>query len=115
MYKMNEIISKFLLGGDITVPEIHLSQPAFTYSGCRSFTKKSKWTNKKESKKQAGDSRYIYQNESDQDCLQPDMAYESFEDLQRRTVFDKVWRIKAFKIAKTLKYYGYQCGLIEDE
>ena len=41
MYKMNKIISKFLLGGDITVPEIHLSQPAFTCSGCRSFTKKS--------------------------------------------------------------------------
>ena len=41
MYKMNKIISKFLLDGDITVPEIHLSQPAFTCSGCRSFTKKS--------------------------------------------------------------------------
>ena len=36
---MNEIVNKFLLVGDKFMPEIHLKQPGFTYSGCGSFTK----------------------------------------------------------------------------
>ena len=36
---MNEIISKVLLAGDKFVPEMHLSQPGFTYSACEPFTK----------------------------------------------------------------------------
>ena len=36
---MNEIISNFLLTGDKFMPEMHLRQPGFTYSTCRSFTK----------------------------------------------------------------------------
>ena len=36
---MNEIVNKFLLAGDKFIPEIHLRQPGFTYSACRSFTK----------------------------------------------------------------------------
>ena len=31
--------------------------------------------------KEAGDSRYIYQNELDKVCFQHDMAYEDFKDL----------------------------------
>ena len=36
---MNEIINRFLLAGDKFMPEMHLKQPGFTYSVCRSFTK----------------------------------------------------------------------------
>ena len=36
---MNEIVNKFLLAGDRFMPEMHLRQPGFTYSGCGSFTK----------------------------------------------------------------------------
>ena len=36
---MNEIISKVLLAGDKFVPEMHLSQPGFTYNACEPFTK----------------------------------------------------------------------------
>ena len=36
---MNEIINKFLLGGDKFMPEMHLKQPGFTYSACGPFTK----------------------------------------------------------------------------
>ena len=36
---MNEIINKFLLVGDIFMPEIHLRQPEFTYSTWGPFTK----------------------------------------------------------------------------
>ena len=41
-YKMNEIVSKFLLGGDKFMPKMHLKQPGFTYSACRPFTKTKK-------------------------------------------------------------------------
>ena len=39
MYKMNEIVSKFLLAGDKFVPEIYFGQPGLTCSACGPFTK----------------------------------------------------------------------------
>ena len=36
------------------------------------------------------------------------MAYGDFKDLKRRTASDKVLTDKAFNIAKSSKYYGYQ-------
>ena len=36
------------------------------------------------------------------------MAYEDFKDLTRRTAADKVLRDKAFNIAKSPRYDGYQ-------
>ena len=39
------------------------------------------------------------------------MAYENFKDLAKRTASDKVLRDKAFKIANTPKYDGYQRSL----
>ena len=36
--KMNEIVNKFLLAGDKSMPEKHLKQPGFTYSACGPFT-----------------------------------------------------------------------------
>ena len=56
---------------------------------------------------------YIYQNELDKVCFQHDMAYGDFQDLTRRTAFDKILRDKAFNIAKYPKYDGYRRGLIK--
>ena len=39
LYKINDVINKFLLAGDKFIPEMHLRQPQFTYSACGSFTK----------------------------------------------------------------------------
>ena len=39
LYKMNEIVNKFLLAGDKFMPEMHLKQPVFTYSAYGPFTK----------------------------------------------------------------------------
>ena len=39
------------------------------------------------------------------------MAYEDFKDLTKRTAADKVFRDKAFHIAKNPKYDGYKRGL----
>ena len=40
------------------------------------------------------------------------MAYGDFKDLKRRTFSHKVLRDKAFNIAKSPKYDGYQRGLV---
>ena len=39
VYKMNEIVNKFLLAGDKFIPEMHLKQPGFTYSAWSQFPK----------------------------------------------------------------------------
>ena len=36
---MNDIINKFLLAGDKSIPEMHLRRPGFTYNACVPFTK----------------------------------------------------------------------------
>ena len=61
--------------------------------------------------KETEDSRYIYRNELDKVCFQHNMADEDFKDLSRRTASDKVFRDKAFNIAKNSKYDGCQKGL----
>ena len=105
---MNNIINKFLLAGDKSMPEMHLRQPGFTYSACGPFTKNKEIIQRF---KQTGDSRYIYKNELDKACCQHDMAYGDFKDLEKRTASDKFLGDKAFNIAKNLKYDGYQRGL----
>ena len=102
---MNDIINKFLLVGDIFMPEMHLRQPGFTYTACGPFTKTKERIQKF---KQTGDSRYIYRNELDKVCFQHDMAYGDFKDLKRRTAGHNVLRDKAFNIVKNHKYDGYQ-------
>ena len=87
------------------MPEIHLKQPGFTYSACKPFTKNKERIQKF---KEARDTNYIYKNELDKACFQHDMADGDYKDLARRTVSDKVLRDKAFNIAKTPKYDGYQ-------
>ena len=107
-YKMNEIINKFLLAGDIFMPEMHLKQPGFTYSACGPFRKNKESIQKF---RETGDTNYIYKNELDKACSQHDMAYGDFKDLVRRTAPYKIERDKAFNIAENPKYYGYQRGL----
>ena len=78
--------------------EMHLRQPGFTYSAaCEPFTKSKERMQKF---KEAGDSRYIYQNELDKGCFQHDMAYGDFKDLPRRTASGEILCNKALNIAK---------------
>ena len=78
---MNDIINKFLLAGNKSIPEMHLRQPGFTYSACGPFTKNKERIQKL---KKTGDSRYIYKNELDKASFQHDMAYGDFKDLTKR-------------------------------
>ena len=104
---MNETENKFLLVGNKFMPEIHLTQPGFTYNACGLFTK-----NKERIEKfmQTRNTDFINKNKLDQACFQYDMAYRKSKDLARRTQSDKVLRDKAFKIGSDPKY-GYQRGL----
>ena len=105
---MNDIINKFLITGDTFMPEMHLKQPAFTYSASGPFTMNKEQIN---FFKETGDSGYIYQNELDKTYFQHDMSYGNFKDSNRRIAVDKVSCYKAFNIAKDLKCDEYQRGL----
>ena len=105
---MNNTINKLLLAGDKFMPELHLRQRKFTYSGCGPFTKHEQRIQKF---KKTGDTNYIYKNELDKACFAHDAAYSDSKDLIKRTVADKILKNKAFNIAKDPKYDGYQKGL----
>ena len=59
---MNEIVNTFLLAGDKFIPEMHLKQLGFTYSGCGPFTKTKE---RIEKFMQTGSTNFIYKNELD--------------------------------------------------
>ena len=105
---MNEIINKFLLGGDKFMPEMHLKQPGFTYSACGPFTKNKE---RIETFMQIGNTNFFYKTELDKACFQHDMAYDKLKDLAKRAQSDKVLRENAFKIASDPKCDGCQRGL----
>ena len=90
------------------MPEMHLKQSVFTYSPCGPFTENKERIQKF---KETEDTKYIYTNELDKACFQHDTAYGDFKDLAKRAAANKVLRDKAFNIAKTPKYDGYQRGL----
>ena len=58
-YKTNEIVivTKFLLGRDKFIPEMHLIQIGFKHSACGTFKKNKE---RIEKFKETGDSQYIY-------------------------------------------------------
>ena len=105
---MNNVINKFLLAGDKFMPEMHLRQPRFVYSACGPFTRHKE---RIKEFKRTGDTRYIYRNELDKACFQHDSSDADHKDLINRTEADKVLRDKAYDIASTPKYDGYQRGL----
>ena len=72
---MNAIISKFLLTGDNSIPELHLKQLGFTYSACGPFLKEFKnlETHQKTFRK------HLYRNQLDQACFAHDAAYSNRE------------------------------------
>ena len=98
---MNEIVNKFLLVGDISMLEMHIKQPGFTYSACGPFTKKKEGIEKF---MQTGNTNFIYKNELDKACFQHDMAYGKIKDLVKRTQSDKFLKDKAFRIASDPNY-----------
>ena len=91
------------------MPEMYLRKSGFTYSTCKPLTKDKEIIQKLYLPKRK---RYICQNQLDKACFQHGMVCGYFKDLPRTTSLDRVLRYKAFNIAKNLKYYGYQRGLL---
>ena len=96
---MTEIVNKLLLTGDKCMPKLHLRQPGFTYDACGRFTthceRIQKW-------KETGNLNY--KNELDKARFAHDAAYADSKDLAKRTVLDKVLKVRAYEIALTPKY-----------
>ena len=105
---MKNVINKFLLAGDKFMPEMHLRQPHFVYSGYGPFTRHKE---RVKEFKRTDDTRYIYRNKLDKACFQHDSAYADLKDLINRTEADKVLRDKAYDIASNPEYDDYQRGL----
>ena len=77
MYKLNDIVNKFLLTGDKFVPEMHLKQPRFTYNACGPLTKNIE---RIKIFKETGDTKYIYRKELDKVYFQHNMTYGDFKE-----------------------------------
>ena len=86
VYRMNEIVNKFLLAGENFMPDMHFKQPGFTYSACGPWTKNKE---KIQKFKGARDTNYIFKNELDKACFQHDIEYGDFKDLARKTSFKR--------------------------
>ena len=105
---MNKIINKFLLTEDKFTTELHLKQPRFTYSVCRSFTKHRERIKKF---RETGNLEHLYRNELDKACFAHDAAYSDSKDLAKRTISDKILKNRAYEIARYCGYDGYQRAL----
>ena len=77
---MNEIVNKFLLAGDIFMPELHLKQRGFTYSTCSPFAKSKK---RIEKSMQTRNTDFIYGNELDKSYFAHDMVIVNQKILQK--------------------------------
>ena len=84
---MNDIMNKFLLMRDQSMPELHLKQPEFTYSACGPFTRHKK---RIEKFMKTGDTNYIYKNDLDKACFADDPGYSDGKDLTKITQSDKI-------------------------
>ena len=87
---MNAIVNKLLLAGDKVISEIYLTQQGVTCSACGPFTKNKVIIKKLE---EAGNSRYICQNDIDKACFQDGMADQDFKGVNRTTADDNVLRV----------------------
>ena len=76
---------------------MHLNHPGFTSAACGPFTKNK---GRIENFMRTGNTDFIYRNELDKACFQHGMAYSKSKDLAKRTQSDRVFRDKAFKIAR---------------
>ena len=89
--------------------QLHLFNPiAKKYCACGPFTKH---TQRIQDFLNTDKLSYIYRKDLDKVCFQHDMAYNKFNNLEKRTQSDIILKNKALKIACNPKYNGYERGL----
>ena len=62
-------------------------------------------------RRDTGDSKYLHRNESEKACFAHNAGYSDSKDLARRTISDKIWKDRAYEIARNCGYDGYQRAL----
>ena len=97
-----------LLTGDKLVPVLHLKHPGFTYSACGPFTKHHERIQKF---RETGNLKHLHRNELEKACFADDAGYSDYRDLAKRTISDKIFKDRAYEIAKNRVYDGYQRAL----
>ena len=91
---MNDIINRFLITADKSMPETHLQcLKVGTYSACGPFTRHKDRINKF---MQIGDTDILYKNELDEACFAHDAAYSDSKVLNKRKAADKILRNKTY-------------------
>ena len=63
---MNKVVNKYLVTVDKIMTTLHLRQPGFTYSTCRTFTKHRERIQKF---RETGNLKHLYRNKLDKGCL----------------------------------------------
>ena len=91
--------------GEKFMPEMPLTQPAFTDSACCPFIKSKERIHKF---KLTSYIQYVYGNELGNACFQHDMADGAYKVIPRRMTSDKVLRSKA--LANALAF-AFRVGL----
>ena len=109
---MNKIINKFLLAGDKFMSKLHLKQPGFTYSACGTFTKHRHRIQKF---RETTNLKHLHRNELDKACFVHDAAYSDSKDLVKKTISDKILKVRAYEIVRNRNYDGYQSFLIRKQ
>ena len=91
--------------GDKFMPELDLKQPGFTYSACGPFLKYRKRILKI---RENCNLKQLYRNELYKACFAHGAAYSYSEGLARRTISDKILKVRAYEIARNRGNDGYQ-------
>ena len=90
------------------VPELHLKQLGFFFSACGPFTKHRGRIQKF---RETGNLKRLYRSEIDKACFAHDAAYSDSKYLANRTISDKILKDRAYEIARSREYDGYQRAL----
>ena len=107
IYKLNEVVNKFLLAGDEFMPEMHLKQPDFIYSACGPFIKNKERIQKF---RQTGNTNYIVKNDIEKACFQHDLPHGKYKNLTEITQSHNVLREKSFEIVSNSKHDDFLRG-----
>ena len=90
------------------MPKLHLKQPGFTYSAFETFTKNRERIQKFT---ETGNLKHLYRNQFDKACFDHDAAYSDSKDFAERPILDKILKGRAYKLAISRNYDGYQRAL----
>ena len=85
-----------------------MKQPGFTYSACEQFTKHRERIQKF---RETGNLKHLYRNGLDKACFAHDATYSDSKDLAKRTISDKIFKNRAYEIARNRGYDDYQRAL----